>query len=525
VVAVSHSAPLPEPSGVALREAAPSAWPAAIALLLAGVVGLGFLFEREVTSAIRIWETNEAYNHCWLIPPIAAWLAWSRRDRLVGLQPRPTPLFALLAIPVGVAWLLAERLGIMEGRQLTALALAQVFVLTVVGWQVTRAMAAPLLYLYFMVPFGAFTVPVLQDITTWFIDIGLDVVGIPHYVDDLIIETPAGTFLVAEACAGLRFLIAALAFGALYALVMFRSPGRRLAVFALAIVVPIVANGFRALGIVVLGSILGSAEAAAADHIIYGWVFFSVVMLLLIVAGLPFREDHRPEEAPAPAPVRAMPAPRLAMLAVTALAAGGLASAGPVAGMALQQAGARAPERLAVPLPPLEGCAVAAGGTELACEDLIVRAEAVLFPAQATWNVVSAERARAAGLDDQDLQFSVRVPNGGTWRVRQSRDRLQSVAIGFWLNGRPAGGGIGSRAEQAWNSLGAGQGLPVMIALVVAPREAQGAILHPQRQRALLEAVLGAQGPQIAAGAAALSGRNRAPASELVWPISPRPRG
>ena len=46
----------------------------------------------------------------------------------------------------------------------------------------------------------------------------------------------------------------------------------------------------RALGIVVLGAVLGSAQAAAADHLIYGWMFFSVVMLLLVASGMPFRE-------------------------------------------------------------------------------------------------------------------------------------------------------------------------------------------------------------------------------------------
>jgi exosortase A len=524
VVSVSHSAPLAEPPAEPLRATAPSAWPAAITLLLAGVVALGLLFQVEAAAAVRIWESNEAYNHCWLIAPISAWLAWSRRGRLAGLQPRPTPVFALLAIPVGLAWLVAERLGIMEGRQLTALTLLLVFVLTVLGWRVTRVMAAPLLYLYFLVPFGAFTVPLLQQITTVFIDVGLDIIGIPHYVDDLIIETPAGTFLVAEACAGLRFLIAALAFGALYAVVMFRSPGRRLAVLALAIIVPVVANGMRALGIVVLGSILGSAEAAAADHIIYGWVFFSFVMLLLIVAGLPFREDHKPEPKVV-APARPLRSPRLASLGIAALLAIGLAGAAPATSRALDQAGARAPERLAVPLPAIEGCEPSADGTQLLCGELVVRAEAVVFPAQATWNVVAAARVQAAGLDDQDMLFSVQVPRAGTWRVRQSRDRVQTVAIGLWLNGRPAGGGVRSRAEQAWNSLGGGAGLPVLVAVTVRPAQTEGATLNGPRQRAVMEAVLAAHAQQIGAGATTLSGPARAPASELVWPGTTRTRG
>ncbi|MBX9750767.1 MAG: exosortase [Roseococcus sp.] len=164
--------------------------------------------------------------------------------------------------------------------------------LGVFGWRLFRAFAVPLGYLVFLVPFGAFLVPQLQEVTAWMIVAGLSLLGIPHFVDALIIEIPAGIFFVAEACAGLRFLIASLAFGGLYAAVMFRSPGRRVAVMVLALVVPVVANGLRALGIVLLGHHLGSAEAAAADHLIYGWVFFTLVILLLVVAGLPFRQDE-----------------------------------------------------------------------------------------------------------------------------------------------------------------------------------------------------------------------------------------
>ncbi|HEV7268400.1 MAG TPA: exosortase A [Falsiroseomonas sp.] len=500
---------LPPDQALPVTPAAPQGWPFALALLCAGLLGLGVLFFEEGAAAVRVWEVSETYNHCWLILPIAAWLAWSRRDRLAGLPPQPNLLFALLALPIGLAWLAAERLGIMEGRQLTALALLPVLVLSVLGWRVARAMAAPLAYLFFLVPFGAFTTPMLQTITARMVDLGLDVVGIPHYVDELIIETPAGTFLVAEACAGLRFLIAAIAFGALYAFVMFRSPGRRLAVMALAVVVPIIANGLRALGIVVLGSYLGSAEAAAADHILYGWIFFSIVMLLLILVGLPFREDGpgaaQPAARPTAAP-RAWPAPSPVALAVAAVVATGLAAAAPVVALSLNQAGARAPQRSAVALAAVEGCAPAPGEAMLRCDDYTLAAEAVVFPGQATWRLVSAEQGRLSG-GDQDIQFTVRAP-GAAWRARQLRGSGETVAMATFLNGAPVGSGIRARIEQAWNSLGGGRGRPVMVTLTLSPPTA-GQLVHAPRQRALIEAVLQAQGETIASRAAALSGPAR----------------
>lgn len=261
-------------------------------LFAAGLLGLAAAFHAEIAAALGVWSSSTAYNHCWLILPIALWLAWVRRDRLVGQVAAPTALGLVPALGSGAAWLLAAQLGIMEGRQFAALGVVLSWFLGVFGWRLTRAFAVPLAFLVFLIPFGAFLVPLLQRVTAWMIVGGLWVLGIPHFVDDLTIEIPAGVFLVAEACAGLRFLIASLAFGALYAAVMFRSTGRRVVVLVLALVVPILANGLRALGIVVLGHHLGSAEAAAADHLIYGWVFFTLVILLLIIAGLPFREDR-----------------------------------------------------------------------------------------------------------------------------------------------------------------------------------------------------------------------------------------
>ena len=125
----------------------------------------------------------------------------------------PRPIAALLVLPLGVAWLAAERLGIMEGRQLVAISTVQVLFLAMLGRRLWLAMLGPLLYLYFLVPFGDFLTPKLQDVTTWFIRYGVDILGIPAYIDGYIIEIPEGTFFVAEACAGLRFLIASIASG------------------------------------------------------------------------------------------------------------------------------------------------------------------------------------------------------------------------------------------------------------------------------------------------------------------------
>ena len=146
-------------------------------------------------------------------------------------------------------------------------------------------------YLYFLVPSGAFLTLPMQEFAARFAVRGVELLGIPVYSNGLDIEVPGARFTVAEACAGLRFLIASVALGTLYGYTMYRSWQRRAAFIVVSIIVPIIANGMRVMGIVVYGYILGNAEAAIADHLIYGWVFFSIVSIILILLGLPFRQD------------------------------------------------------------------------------------------------------------------------------------------------------------------------------------------------------------------------------------------
>jgi len=479
-------------------------WLPALGVLGMALVAMGIMFTTEVLAAVRTWDRSSAYNHCWLVLPVAGWLAWTRQEGLAGVAPTPIPLVAILALAGAMVWLVMERLGVMEGRQFAALGLIWVLALAVLGWRVCAAMAAPLAYLVFLVPFGEFATPWLQDVTLWMIVLGLRALDITHHVDGLLIEIPAGAFLVAEACAGLRFLIASLAFGALYALVMFRSPGRRVLVMVLAFVVPLVANGFRALGIVLLGHHLGSAEAAAVDHVVYGWVFFSLVLVLLTLAGLPFRQDGAGQASLAAA-VPLHPIPRIhgRGLSRLVLAAGltlGLASIGPLIAAGLET-GASRPAEEAVALTAPAGCQTQ--GMALRCGDYLVNARLVTFEPGGTWTKVATSRRRALGeADDEAFIFAVRTPSM-QWQGRQSAEQGGLVAAGAWLGGQPVGDGLRTRATHAWQALWGMGSLPVLVIVTLLPI-ADGAAHDASRmeERRIMQAVLAAQEAGLASLAA-----------------------
>jgi EpsI family protein len=96
---------------------------------------------------------------------------------------------------------------------------------------------------------------------------------------------------VVDAGSGIRYLLASMFAGWLYAWLVFRSPWRRLAFMAASVAVPIVANWLRAYMIVMLGHLSNNKLAGGIDHLIYGWVFFGIVMFLLFLVGARFRED------------------------------------------------------------------------------------------------------------------------------------------------------------------------------------------------------------------------------------------
>lgn len=448
-----------------------------------GLVLLGALFYQEVVAAVRAWNASTAYNHCVLIIPIVLYLLWDRRLDLIGIQPRPMPAAILLGLPLALVWLFAERLGIMEGRQLVALSFVELLFLAVLGMRLWRAMAGPLLYLFFLVPFGEFLIPRLQDIITWFIRHGLQILGIPAYIDGYVIEIPQGTFLVAEACAGLRFLIASIAFGCLYALLMYRSPVRRGLFILVSIIVPVIANGLRGLGVVYLGYLLNSAQAAAADHIIYGWVFFSVIILVLIMLGLPFRQDGARPGPVAPPDLAASPPRSIRRTLAAALGVVVAAAISPAVATALTVATVArqvsepavigvGPDCVVRAADPAVMALASARTQRVVCHGLAMDMSWKAFSPRITAAPLMAERRRLVARAETDgLRENWLDTAGGAlraWRIMTSDDPAYTIGVAIWVDGTPVRPGLAMRAQMAIDSLFGSAYAPIVVTVTPA---------------------------------------------------------
>ncbi len=299
------------------------AWRAALAVLAFGIVAILVSCRGSVVGAVQVWITSATFNHGFLIIPICLYMIWERRAGWRRLAPLPAWPALVLMPAVGLVYLVGAIASVLEIQQFATVAMIEVLILGVLGWRLFGALLLPLLYLFFLVPSGEWLVPSLQDFTAGFVVHALAWTGVPVYSDGVMISIPEANFRVAEACAGIRFLIASLAFGVLYADLLYVSRWRKTAFIVLSVTVPIIANGLRAFGIVMIAHWSNARYAVGVDHVVYGWLFFSAVTVLLMVAGWTFsdRRQAPPRPVMPPDAAGATGALLLVGIAATVLAA------------------------------------------------------------------------------------------------------------------------------------------------------------------------------------------------------------
>ena len=306
----------------ATRDPAPTAFSAAwrwhAVMLAATCTAIMLLFGRDVAALTTIWWTSTTFGHCLFITPVLVWLVWQRRADLARVVPVGwVPGLAIVALG-GLGWLLGEAGEVALARHLGIVMMLQGAVVALLGPNVARALLFPLAYAFFLVPFGEGLEAPLQTITVAMTMPLLHLFGVAAHVDGVLITIPNGYFEVAEACSGAKFVIAMIVYGALVANVCFVSWRRRAIFMAVAVVVPVLANAVRAFGTIYAAYLTSVERATGLDHIVYGWVFFGLVMAATLAIG--WRWFDRAPDAPMFDPARLQAVPKLRLDAPIAAA-------------------------------------------------------------------------------------------------------------------------------------------------------------------------------------------------------------
>lgn len=268
----------------------PAAWRAPLVALGLSVLALVAVTRASWGAMAHQWWNIDTYNHLLLVPFIIAWLVALKEETLAGLAPQPfwPGLFAVAAALA--LWWAGEAQGINLVAQAGAVGAVQAAVVAVLGLRTSLVLALPIAFAAFMVPFGDEIIPPLQSLTAEIAIALTHASGVAARIEGIHIHTPVGLFIVAEACAGVKFLIAMVTLGVLVCATRFHRWTTRAAFMAACIVVPVLANGVRAWATIYVAQYVGAEKATGFDHIVYGWVFFAIVIAVLLGAAWRFVE-------------------------------------------------------------------------------------------------------------------------------------------------------------------------------------------------------------------------------------------
>jgi len=254
------------------------------------------LFHHTIIGLVTTWSVSNTYGHGFLIAPIVIWLIYRERVKLAYIEKTPSIVGLLAMCVVSVGWFVSSLSYINVAEQFSFFLLPVTIIWAYYGLAMVKALAFPLAFLFLSIPVGDFLIPYLQFSTADIAVKVLSVLNVPVFRDGMYIQIPNGNFHVAEACSGIRFLISTVTIGILLAYLNFDKLYKQLLFIVFCVAVAIFGNGLRAFLMILIGYLSNMKAAVGFDHIVYGWVFFSFLLIIVFGVGNYFADDYKKTE-------------------------------------------------------------------------------------------------------------------------------------------------------------------------------------------------------------------------------------
>jgi exosortase len=254
-------------------------------------VFLGWLYIPVLWDLLHLWWIDPNYSHGFLIPLIAGYLVWSRKDMLARVSVQPSA-WGVVILSVSLLFLLIgkamEILGNGQGalfvRGLSLILTCAGTVVWLLGKGSLTILAFPLAYSMFMLPipegvFNAVTLP-LQSYATRVTTAALPLLSVPTLREGNLIYLPSVTLGVTEACSGIRSLLTLLAGAVALGYFTLTPWWQRVLLVSSVIPIAVLTNALRVIGTGLLAHFWGAVVAQGFFH------SFSGLALLITASGL-----------------------------------------------------------------------------------------------------------------------------------------------------------------------------------------------------------------------------------------------
>jgi exosortase len=258
-----------------------------VLVLLAIVVAVLFTYWNVGAALVAQWAADQDYSHGFLIVPLAALFAWRRRRALAAASPQPSSLglivvigsLGLLAAGVAAAELFVARasfVGVVAGS-----------ILFLYGRAHLRILAFPVALLLLTIPppeivFNQVALP-LQLFASRVGEVTLRTAGVAVVRDGNVLELVGMHLEVAEACSGIRSILALLAFALVLGELGGCSRRHRWVLAAATLPIAIVANAGRVAVTGLAAHYWGPELAEGLLHSTSGMLVFGMAVGVLVL--------------------------------------------------------------------------------------------------------------------------------------------------------------------------------------------------------------------------------------------------
>jgi len=246
------------------------------------------IYAPTISALVHMWWSSDDYSHGFLVPFIALYLVWIKREQatLTPVSPNLRVGMPVMAV-AGLLLITGDLGGVVLLQELSLIVMIAGLVALLLGTAHLKNLALPIAYLLFMVKiFGdgmdGFHWPfqlLAANIGVWL----LQLFGYAAYQEGVYIQLPRITLEVAAACSGVRFLVSIIAIGIPLAYLTQRSWFRRIGLVAFAVVIAILANGLR-VALIGAWTYNGNVNVHGPLHILYG-TFVSWAGFIALFAG------------------------------------------------------------------------------------------------------------------------------------------------------------------------------------------------------------------------------------------------
>lgn len=248
------------------------------------LLGFGWLLYQS--GLLLIWLEDEEYGHGMMVFGLLVYLLYHNRSLLLSSPISKSWVGIFFSLIALVVFLLGEISGIAPIQMYSIWFLALAATFSIGGWNLFRKLLIPMCIIFLLIPLPNVLGPMLTSqlqlvsstLGVWIIRLFGGIV----YLEGNVIDMGGVKLLVAEACAGLRYLFPLMSIGALAAYLMRAPSWMRWSLFLATIPVTIFMNSFR-IGVTgLLTETYGSKHTEGFLHFFEGWVVFVTSLVILI---------------------------------------------------------------------------------------------------------------------------------------------------------------------------------------------------------------------------------------------------